>query len=136
MNIGIFYLSRTGNTKRFAEAIANLTKAPIFDITTTEPASVTKFDFIILGTPVEGASPTKEALAFIEGIPNTGGKKAILFCSYRLFGNSRTLKTMEKQLKEKGYETVAMISKKGMSPEKPADLSEALTEIKKAIDKQ
>jgi len=43
---------------------------------------------------------------------------------------------MEKQLKEKGYETVAMISKKGMSPEKPADLSEALTEIKKAIDKQ
>jgi len=38
MNIGIFYLSRTGNTKKFAEAIANLTKASIFDITKTEPA--------------------------------------------------------------------------------------------------
>jgi flavodoxin len=136
MNTGIFYLSRTGNTKRFAQAIADLTKAQMFDLTTTQPSAVEKFDLVILGTPVEGSSPAKETVSFIEKMPKAEGKKAILFCTCRIFGNARTLKVMEKQLKEKGYETIASVSKKGMNPEKTVDLSDALAEIKKAIDKQ
>ncbi len=136
MNIGIFYLSRTGNTKRFAQAIAEVTKASLYDIASTEPSTVEKVDLLILGTPVEGSSPTKEALAFIENMPKAEGKKAILFCTYKIFGNNRTLKNMEKQLANKGYETLLMVSKKGMKPEKPADFSDALAEIKKALEKQ
>jgi hypothetical protein len=46
------------------------------------------------------------------------GKKAILFCTYRIFGNERTMKAMEKELKNKGYETILKVSKKGVKPEK------------------
>ncbi len=135
MNIGIFYISRTGNTKRFAQAIAEVTKASLYDITATEPSMVEKVDLLFLGTPVEGSSPTKEALAFIENMPKAEGKKAILFCTYKIFGNNRTLKNMEKQLASKGYETLLMVSKKGLKPEQPADFSDALAEIKETLGK-
>jgi hypothetical protein len=59
-----------------------------------------------MGTPVEGSSPAKEIVAFIESMPNTEGKKAILFCTNRLFGSGRTMKIMEKMLDCKGYKTV------------------------------
>lgn len=135
MNTGIFYMSRTGNTKRFAQAIADQTKAPMYDIMATQPSETAKFDLIFLGTPVEGSSPTKEALAFIDAMPTVSGKKAILFVTYKIFGNKHSMKSMEKKLKEKGYETVLMVSKKGMKPEQPADFSEALAEIQKTTGK-
>jgi flavodoxin len=136
MNIGIFCFSRTGNTKRFAQAIADTTKAPLYDMASAQPSETQQFDLIFIGTPVEGASPTKEALAFVQAMPNVSGKKAILFVTYRLFGNKRTMKTLEKQLTEKGYKTVLMVSKKGMKPENPdVDFSEALAEIKAALEK-
>lgn len=72
------YFSRTGNTKRFAQAIADMAKAPIFDLTSTQPSALADFDMLILGTPVEGASPAKETIAFLEGIPEVKGKNAIL----------------------------------------------------------
>jgi len=133
MNPCILYFSRTGNTKRLAEAIAELIKAPIFAIASSEPSIVDAYDTIILGTPVEGASPAKETLAFLERMPKTEGKKAILFCTYRLFGNARTLKNVEKKLTEKGYQTILKVSKKGMKPEQSADFSEILAEIKKVM---
>ncbi len=135
MNTGIFYMSRTGNTKRFAQAIADQTKAPLYDITSTQPSETQKFDLLFLGTPVEGSSPTKEIMAFIEAMPTVNGKKAILFVTYKIFGNKHSMKNMDKKLKEKGFETVLMVSKKGMKPEQSADFSEALAEIQKTIEK-
>ena len=134
MNTGIFYMSRTGNTKRFAKAIADQTKAPLHDITATQPSETAKFDLVFLGTPVEGSSPTKEIMAFIEAMPTVNGKKAILFVTYKIFGNKHSMKNMDKKLKEKGFETVLMVSKKGMKPEQSADFSEALAEIQKTIE--
>ena len=84
-----------------------------------------------MGTPVEGSSPTKEALAFIENMPKVTGKKAIVFCTYQIFGNERTMKNMEKELVAKGYETILKVSKKGMKPDKEADFSEVLAKVKK-----
>jgi flavodoxin len=133
MNPCIVYFSRTGNTKRLAEAIAALFKAPIFNITSSTLPVVDAYDTIILGTPVEGASPAKEMLAFVESLPRAEGKKAILFCTYRLFGNARTLKNIEKKLADKGYQTVLKVSKKGMKPEQTADFSDVLAEIKKVM---
>jgi flavodoxin len=136
MNTAVFYISRTGNTKRFAQAIADQTKSSIYDITATQASETAKFDLIFLGTPVEGASPAKETVAFIEAMPAVTGKKAILFSTYRLFGNMKTMKAMEKKLSEKGFETVLMVSKKGMKPEQSKiDFSEALAEIQKTVEK-
>jgi flavodoxin len=136
MNTCVVYFSKTGNTKRLAQTIAETTKASLFDITSTQPSTIENFDLLILGTPVEGASPAKETTAFIQNMSRVENKKAILFCTYRLFGNARTLKAMEKELSKKGYTTILSISKKGMKPEKEADFSEALREIKKTLENQ
>jgi flavodoxin len=76
MNTCIVYFSRTGNTKRLAQAIADAAKAPIYNLTSVAPSTLQTCDLLILGTPVEGASPAKETLAFIEGMPKAEDKKA------------------------------------------------------------
>jgi flavodoxin len=134
MNSCVIYFSRTGNTKRLAQAIADATKAPINDLASAQPQAIEKCDLLILGTPVEGSSPAKETVAFIESMPQTQSKKAILFCTYRVFGNERTMRNMEKRLTSKGYQTIAKVSKKGMKPDKEADFTEILDEVKKAIE--
>ena len=45
------------------------------------------------------------------------------------------MNAMEKALAAKGYETVLKVSKKGMKPEKEADFSEILSEVKKRLEK-
>ena len=134
MKTCVDYFSRTGNTRRLAQAIADTAKAPIFDIPSTQPSAIEDFDLLIIGTPVEGSSPAKEVAAFIESMPRVESKKAILFCTNRLFGSGRTLKIMEKMLDCKGYETVLKVSKKGMKPDKEADFSDVLAEVKKVVE--
>jgi flavodoxin len=129
----VLYFSRTGNTKGLAEAIAQQAKAPIFSISSNEPSVVEAYDTVILGTPVEGASPAKETRAFVERLPQAQDKRAILFCTYRIFGNERTMKALEKVLAEKGYKTVLKVSKKTKKPGEPSDFSELLGEVKKAL---
>ncbi|HUK85162.1 MAG TPA: flavodoxin family protein [Candidatus Acidoferrum sp.] len=136
MNPCIIFFSRTGNTKKLAQAIADATKAPIYDLASTQPSAIENCGVLILGTPVEGANPAKETVAFIDNMPQTQGKKVILFCTYRAFGNERTMKNMEKRLAGKGYQTIAKVSKKGMKPEKEADFSDILSEIKSILEKQ
>ena len=86
-----------------------------------------------MGTPVEGSSPAKETAAFIEGMKRREGGKSILFCTYRIFGNNRTMNAMEKELKRKGYQTILKVSKKGMKSGKEADFSEIINEVKKKL---
>ncbi len=136
MNPCVVYFSRTGNTKRLAQAIAEAIKAPINDLASTQPSVFENCDLLILGTPVEGASPAKETVAYIESMPQSQGKKVILFCTYRAFGNERTMKNMEKRLEGKGYQIVARVSKKGVKPEKETDFSEVIAEVRKALEKQ
>jgi flavodoxin len=129
----VIYFSRTGNTKRLAQTIADAANAPLMDIAGTLPSTIETFDPLILGTPVEGSSPAKETRIFIECMNKVEGKKAILFCTYRIFGNERTMKAIEKELRRKGYETILKVSKKGMKPDKEADFSEIVSEVKKTL---
>ena len=130
----ILYFSRTGNTKSMAEAIAEATNAPIFAITSSEPSVVEDFDLLIVGTPVEGFRPAMKTMEFVERLPKTEGKKAILFCTYALW-KGRTFKILEKELANKGYDTILSVSKKGVKPDKPADFSDSINKIKKALEK-
>ena len=129
----VLYFSRTGNTKQLAEAISDLTKAPSFDIASSEPSVVENYDLMILGTPVEGFRPAKETVAFVERLPKAEDKKAILFCTCRLWKGS-TFNVLKKQLASKGYDTVLSVSKK-IKPDEPADFSDVLGEMKKVLEK-
>ncbi len=42
---------------------------------------------------------------------------------------------MEKDLKSKGYYTILKVSKKDMKPEKEADFSDIIAEVKKTLGK-
>jgi flavodoxin len=134
MKLCVSYISHTGNTKRFAEAISELLNAPIFDIATSEPSTVAEFNLLIIGTPVTGFKPAPEVLAFMKRLPQGEDKKAILFCTYAL-AKGETLKAMEKALAEKGYTTILSVGKKGVKPNK-ADFKALLDEIAKAVEKQ
>jgi flavodoxin len=131
MRTCVLYFSRTGNTKFMAEAIANALKAPAFDLATSEPSVVEDYDMIILGTPVEGASPAKETIEFVERLPTTDGKKAILFCTHKLF-KGKTFKTLSTALSSKGYNSVLDVSKRGVKINQ-TDFSDIIEEIKKAL---
>ena len=132
----VVYFSRTGNTKRLAQVIADAVNAPLMDISGTLPSTIETFDPLILGTPVEGSSPAKETTAFIKNMNHKETAKAILFCTYRIFGNNRTMNAMEKELKRKGYQTILKVSKKGMKPDKEADFLEIISAVKNALGKQ
>jgi flavodoxin len=115
-----------------AEAISKATKAPCFDMTSCEPSFVENFDLLIIGTPVEGFNPAKEAKSFVENLPKTEGKKAIMFCTYALW-KGRTFGALKKVLANKGYVTILEVSKKGMKPDQPADFSESIEKIAEAL---
>ena len=134
MKTCVLYFSRTGNTKRLAEAISDLAKAPIFDIASSEPSVVENYDMLILGTPVEGFRPAKETVEFVERLPKTEGKKAILFCTHALWKGS-TFKVLEKELSRKGYDIILSVSKKGVKPDIPADFSDSINKIKQVLGK-
>jgi len=130
----VLYFSRTGNTKRMAEAIANALKIPVFDVTSVKSTIVESHNLLILGTPVEGFGPTKEILVFIEDLPEGEGKKTILFCTNALW-KGNTFKTLEKKLSSKGYVVILSASKKGLKKDVPADFSDAIAKIEKALQK-
>jgi flavodoxin len=129
----VVYFSRTGNTKRMAEAIAEAVKAPIFNITSSEPSVVENFDLLIVGTPVEGFRPAKETMEFMERLLKTEGKKSILFCTYALW-KGRTFGILKKELSRKGYKTIFDVSTKGMKPDLPVDFSDSLNKIQKTLE--
>jgi flavodoxin len=128
----VLYFSQTGNTKKFAELIAASLKIPaVYDITTTEPTVVDGFDVIFLGTPVHGFNPAVETLAFVERLPDGDGKRAILFCTHRLW-TGRTFSKLKKELKKKGYTTLLCVSVKGKEFAEE-DFSDAVGKIKKKM---
>lgn len=132
MKACVLYISRTGNTKRLAEAISESLKAPVFNIADAPEPSVTQdFDLLIIGTPVMGMRPAPEVQAFVKRLPEGSGKKTILFCTYAI-KQGGTLKILAKELAAKGYVNILNVSKRGLKPSK-ADFTDVLDEINKAV---
>jgi hypothetical protein len=116
-----------------AEAISDLLKAPVFDISAVpEPSVVRDFDLLVIGTPVTGLSPAPEVQYFVKRLPDCTGKKAILFCTYAI-RQGGTLKVLEKELAQKGCATILCVSKRGVKPSK-ADFADVLDEVSKAVE--
>ena len=130
----VFYISRTGNTQRLSEAIADLLKAPLYNLASAnEPSLADDFDLLVIGTPVRGLKPAPEVHSFVKRLPEGRGKKTILFCTYAI-RQGGTLTILEKELKNKGYVNLLNVSKRGLKPDK-ADFADVLDKIKQAIAK-
>jgi flavodoxin len=134
MNTAILYFSRTGNTKRFAEAIGEFMEAPVFDIATTAPSEIADFQLLFVGTPVIAFKPAVEVSAFVNSLPKCEDKKAVPFCTY-VMGQGTTLKDLEKELSAKGYDIVLAVGKQVGEPSK-TKFSDELKKIAKAMEKQ
>jgi flavodoxin len=131
MKTAVFYLSRTGNTKRFAEAISESLAAPLFDVTSIKPETQTHYDLLFIGTPVNGFTACPEVFSFIQKLPIGVNKKAILFCTYAI-AKGNTLENLKQVLSKKGYTTLLMVSKRGIKPSKN-DFAGVLNEIKTCV---
>ena len=96
----------------FAEAICEtLNVKDLIDMTSADPSEIAEYDLLILGTPVHGFNPSKESVEFVKNIPETENKKAILFCTCRLWKGS-VFGKLKKELKNKGYNTVLCVDAK------------------------
>ena len=134
MNPCILYFSQTGNTKKFAKTISDSLQIPaVYSMSVVEPTIVNDYDMIILGTPVHGFNSSKEAVTFVEDMPNCDGKHSILFCTYRLWKGS-TFSKLKKALKMKGCETILCVSAKGKEFTEEC-FSDAIGKIEKVLKK-
>jgi len=131
MKACVLYLSRTGNTKRFAEAISESIQLPIFDIEASDPSSFKDYDLLLIGTPVTGFSAAPQVISFAKKLSEGSGKRTILFCTYA-FAKGRTFGVLEKELAQKGYNNILCVSRKGIKPNKN-DFKDAVDAISKKI---
>jgi len=131
MKACVLYLSRTGNTKRFAEAISESIQLPIFDIEASDPSSFKDYDLLLIGTPVTGFSAAPQVISFAKKLSEGSGKRTILFCTYA-FAKGRTFDVLEKELAQKGYNNILCVSRKGIKPNKN-DFKDAVDAISKKI---
>jgi flavodoxin len=132
MKACVLYSSRTGNTRRLAEAISELLKAPVLNITDVpESYALQNYNLLVIGTPTTGLRPAPEVHSFVKHLPEGMGKKTILFCTYAI-RKGGTLKVLEKELETKGYTNILNVSKRGLKLNK-GDFAEVLDEINRAI---
>ncbi len=103
MPAAVVYYSKTGNTKKIAEAIARGAGAKCVPVEREKEAGGA--DLLFVGTPVHSFGPSKPILAFLKGA-DLSGKKVALFCTYAGLGNRRTLRKMAKEVERRGGRVV------------------------------
>jgi flavodoxin len=102
MKAAVVYCSKTGNTKKVAEAIAKTlgTKAKSVE----EKGNLHDCDLICVGTGVHAFRPERGMTNFIKNLTGVEGKKGAVFGTYSSF--SGFLGTLESMLKSKGVEVI------------------------------
>ena len=125
MNIAIVYDSSTGTTASAANAMAKALEAhghqcDVQSVYQADPEEVSQADLICIGSWVKGIfvilqHPTEETIRFIDRLGNLTGKKALVFCTYKLAVGS-TLRQMAQRLEQKGARVVAQLKYRGPEP--------------------
>lgn len=96
----VIYYSKTGNTKKIAEAIAAELDATLRTI--DEPGDITFFDLVCVGTPVRFFLPTERMRSFLRRLPKLDGQKVAGFCTMAIGGGGTTLSYMRQVIEGKG----------------------------------
>ena len=125
MNIAIVYDSSTGTTAKAAEAMGKTMEEQghqcrVQSIAQADPTDVSEADLICVGSWVKGLfiilqHPTEGTMQFIERLGNRAGKRAVLFCTYKLATGS-TLRQMSKALEGKGAKVEGQFKYRGPEP--------------------
>ena len=126
MKIEIVYDSSTGTTAKAAQAMGKAMEAHghqcrVQSVLQADPADVSDADLICVGSWVRGLfiimqAPTEGTMQFIERLGNLAGKKALVFCTYKLATGS-TLPRMAKALAGKGANVVGQFKYRGPEPD-------------------
>ena len=94
MNIAVVYDSSTGTTAKAAAAMGSILEeqghqVQVQSVNDADPAEVSAADLICIGSWVQGLfiimqHPTGMTNYFIEQLGDLTGKKAVVFCTYKL----------------------------------------------------
>lgn len=125
MKVAIVYDSRTGTTQAAAQAIgAELEKnghdCTVQSVDEAEPDEVGAADLILIGSWTQGLflilqHPTAATMKFIDRLGDLSGKRAVVFCTYKLAIGS-TLKQMSRVVATKGADVVGSFKFRGPKP--------------------
>ncbi|MCP3914449.1 MAG: hypothetical protein GY711_02705 [bacterium] len=125
MRVAIIYDSHTGTTRAAAEAMGQHLRelgneVHIDSVVDADPTVVSQADLICVGSWTQGLfvilqHATKATMQFIERLGDLAGKKAIVFCTYKLATGS-LLPTMAQALRAKGAEVVGEYKFRGPAP--------------------
>jgi len=125
MQIAIVYDSSTGTTAKAAESMGATFRqhghvCQVIDVRTAKPADVAPADLICIGSWVQGyfiirQHPTSRTMAFIKQLGDLSGKRAVVFCTYKIAAGS-TLRTMAQALEAGGATVVGQFKYRGPEP--------------------
>lgn len=126
MKVAIVYDSRTGTTAQAAEAMGKTLERHgheccVQSVKEADPVRVVQADLICVGSWTKGLfiiwqHPTKESRQFIDRLENLAGKKAVVFCTYKLATGS-LLRTLANGLERKGANVVGQFKYRGPTPD-------------------
>jgi len=102
MKIEIVYYSKTGNTKKVADAMASTLGIEAKNL--KGDVVIKDFDMIFLGSGVYGNKPSKKLVEFIDFLRDVRGKKAAIFGTYG--DNLEPVKSIIPALEERGMEII------------------------------
>jgi flavodoxin/ferredoxin len=105
----IIYFSQSGNTAKVARSVHKgmgsvLEKCDIFSIDQADPADVTGYDLIGIGSPVWSGVPP-HVKGFIDAMPSLPGKHAFIFCTHGAMP-IRFMPNMVRLLNKKGLTVI------------------------------
>jgi flavodoxin len=125
MKVAIVYDSSTGITAKAAEAMGKTMEehghqCQVQSVSQADPAEVSEADLICVGSWIKGLfiilqKPTEGSMQFIERLGNLAGKKAVVFCTYKL-ATGPSLPRMARALEGKGAKVVGQFKYRGPNP--------------------
>ncbi|MFH1609501.1 MAG: flavodoxin family protein [Candidatus Bipolaricaulota bacterium] len=104
----VIYASRTGNTRRVAQAIAEAVGGEMWDVRTGAPLELSQVGFLFVGDGVYFGRPSGAMVRFVRGLPRAEGLPAAVFGTYG--AQPKQLAALAKALVAKGVRVVDRFS--------------------------
>ncbi len=102
----VLYSYHHNNTRKVAEAMADVIGATIQSTAETDENELKEYDLIGFGSGIDSGRHYRELLDFAEKLPNVAGKKCFIFSTSAVMGEKKTAKDharLRETLQSKGY---------------------------------
>jgi len=122
MNVAIVYDSSTGTTAQAARTMGKIIEeqghnCQVQSVKDADPAETAEADLICIGSWIKGLfiirqHPTAGSMHFVERMGDLSGKKAVVFCTYKVAVGS-SMRKMAKALESSGAEVLGQFKFRG-----------------------